>query len=364
MGRTTGITVSLGQAKAKPFGIVLRDAIKEEFGTNLEFARAAGKTQGRISQVINGPEFPDANTLSWVLETFVSFKLRERIREAWVRDFAAPRLDSDWLDGGDAVLSRINELAEQDPRLALRFAEQLRTRLDDPEAWQQATERVVHLRLRLASPGTAAVVISEMERQATVRDDPLDLLTSLWMRGNVLRNLENVPADTLLKTHQKAVQFADAFTPSDRSGRERWLNRKAQMDRDFALHMLSFHERKPLSEHDLQLALRAVEDSIRDGDDPAFYYMGMEVRARVELAIGWVVKAEDSIDEIRAQGLKHGTEVIEKTELTRAKILIARNEKERALERLVKISAYCLERTNLHHYRTADQLILRLVGSV
>ena len=363
MGQHSCKGTSLGMAK-RSFGEVLRDAIREEFKSNKRFAEAAGKTEGRVSQVINGPEVPEMATLDWVLDTFESAGLKEQIRRAWLDEFARPAFESTDLEDAEEVLRQINGLADQDPRLALKFAEEVRSRVTDAEAWQQTTERIVHLRLRLASPGSAAAAITEMERRAQVRNDSLDLLSALWMRGIALRNLESVPAKTLIATHQKAAEFAEAFLPSDGAVRKKWQNRRLQMDRDFALHVLSLHERKRLDEAPLRFALQSVDRSIQDGDDPAFYYMGMEVRARIELALGMVVKAEDTVDEIREQGLKYGAEVVEKTEITAARILAARNEKEEAIEKLRNIADYCLERTNLHHHRTADQLVLRLVEAL
>lgn len=351
---------ALGQAKPQPFGAVLRQAIKEEFGSGKEFARAACKSEGRVSQVVRGPEAPDAATLAWVLETFQSLKLRGQVRDAWVRDFASAGIDPrEPVEVGTAI-GEINGLADHDPRLALRFAEEVRARLTDAREWQEATERVVHLRLRLSSPGTAALVVDEMERRARAREDPTDLLTALWMRGNALRNLENVSARALHRAHSKATEFAAAFRPSDAVRRSVWLNRRAQMDRDFALHVLTLHDRKPLEKEGLLSALKSVERSIQDGDSPAFTTMGLEVRARVELALGWVVKAEDTLDEILALASADGTELQEKTALTKAKILLARSQKEAALDRLVKVATYCLEKTNLHHHRVAEQLILRI----
>ncbi|MBS1714607.1 MAG: hypothetical protein JST30_09755 [Armatimonadetes bacterium] len=330
-----------------------------EFGTNKTFAVATGKSEGRISQIVKGPETPDRETLSWLLAAFQSFALQEQIRRAWFRD-CSPVQDFESLAAEDgALLTQIAELAEELPTRAVDLALARRSVVHDQELWQTLSEQTAHLLLRLSRPGAAAQIIHEMERSARERDDRVDHLTALWMKANALRNLESATSKTVMGAHLAAVSFATNYSPSSPAERERWKDRRSQMDRDFALNVLRAHERHPQPSDLLEQARQSVQRSIDIGASPGFYYMGMEVRARVEITMGDVFRAEQTLEEIEEQGLKDGMEIVEKSALTRAKLCLASNETEEALERLRGISDYCFERMNLHHHRAADQLILR-----
>jgi hypothetical protein len=87
----------------------------------------------------------------------------------------------------------------------------------------------------------------------------------------------------------------------------------------------------------------------------------LEVRSRIELAQGHLVKAEDTLDEFEQIGKHHGWELMEKSALTRARLHAARGERDEAIHILKQARDHCFDAENLHHFRKLDQELARLL---
>lgn len=124
--------------------------------------------------------------------------------------------------------------------------------------------------------------------------------------------------------------------------------------------MLEAHSRRSVATEVLQQAVAAVDRSIEAGGDQSFRYMGLEVRSRVELALGEVFKAEETLDEVEASGFSSGSDLKEKYLLGRARIAIERGERRRASKLLEETSESAFSVMNLHHHRMADTEHARL----
>ena len=109
------------------------------------------------------------------------------------------------------------------------------------------------------------------------------------------------------------------------------------------------------------MALESVNRSIPTLDCPSFYYMGLEVRSRVEIALGHVVAAEEILDEIENAGIHYGSDLADKCLLGRARIHTARKEFDQALTLFEAASADSFSRMNLHYHNQADEERVRIL---
>ncbi len=359
MERQSKATSSLGTAKRNGFGLTLKDAISEEFGSSKAFAIAMGVSPGRISQLVQGPEDINPQTLGKVLSAFKTWSLQEQIHEAWIQEFAPlplAHLDS------RAILQQIANIGDKlSPQRALKLALSARKQELDPELWQLLTERIVHLNQRLMRTASALRVLKGMENRAKVNKEQVHASTALWMRCNVLRGIPIVSWKQLNFCHEKAVSFADATKPSGGDALSRWQEKRFQMDRDFALNLLSGVERGELPSPALETAHVALTRSQQFANDPSFYFYALEVRSRLEFEQGNTIGAEETIEEIEANGMKYCAEFPTRIGFTRAKLHIRRGKSEQAELELRKIARTCHEDSNLYHAAKADRELIRLL---
>ena len=358
MQRQSEAMDSLGTAKRKAFGPTLKEAIAEEFGSSKAFAVALGVSPGRVSQLVLGPEEINPQTLGKVLAAFRRVTLQEQIHNAWVHEFAplpVAELDS------RVVLHQISCVGDKlSPRRALKLAIAARKQESDPELWQMLTERIVHLNQRLLRPTAALRALDGMEKRAKVNQEQVHAATALWMRGNVLRGIPFVSWEYLNPNHEKAVSFADATKPRSGSALEDWKHKRLQMDRDFALNILVGVEQHQLPDSALAMAHVSLGHSMQT-DDPAFYFYGLEVRSRLEFAEGNTMQAEETIEEIEADGMQFCAEFSTRIGFTRARLDIRRGKREQAEYTLRRIARTCHEESNLYHAAKADRELVRLL---
>ncbi|MBS1702863.1 MAG: helix-turn-helix domain-containing protein [Armatimonadetes bacterium] len=349
---------SLGKAKPEHFGEALRSAYLAEFGSQREFARAVGVTPGRISQLVNGREEVEAQTLGRLLACLSSTEAQERVHAAWTEQFAPlPETTEDAADPAKG-LARILDLTEAGlPVRALELAKLWRGRAAELPEWQAFSGQAVELSLRLNKVSSALAVVQEMEQAALQAEDAPGAANALWLKGLVMRNLDRAAARMVHDAHQDAVDFAKArgVTSTKLPGIEE------QLARDFALHLVLLHERKPLPREALEVALGTVSDSVSKGLDGVLLAHALEIRARVEIALGQVAKAEDTLDEVREVSVSRATDVSESILLSGAKIRLARGEDDEAKTILEQVAEMSFERMNLHHQEVAEQLLAKVM---
>lgn len=352
---------SLGKAKQVSFGATLRRAIKSEFRSNKEFAKALGVSEGRISQIVNGPDAVDADTLERILKPFTSFALQYEIHEAWVREFAPLPSTESLLGDGIRTLEEVHRLSVAGlPTRALALAKQGRKHASDPMLWQDFTEHIVQIDLRLTKTSAALAEIKIMEERAHSGDEPAHLVTALWMKGLAARSLDFVDIGQLIGVHQAAAEFTQAWNPRGSHDQAFRQLRQAELERDYALHILVINDRNPVHRDLLDLALQSVQHSIERTKGSKAGLLGLEIRARIECAMGHYFKAEDTLDDLEGDGLDVSTETVEKSLLLRSRILAGRGEIEAASRGFSQVATYCFERMNLHHFRIADRELAKL----
>lgn len=353
----------LAPPKPEPFGAALKAAIRAEFGSGRAFAEAVGVSEGRVSQIVRGPEDVNARTLDYVLAPISSLPLQERVHAAWVRDFAPlPEPERSPMEPERAVWTAKDLWLAGNPKRALRLAAAQREFAEEPWAWHELSGLMVMTGLRLGRSSLALETTTEIERKARSDGDRMRFLAALWMRGLALRNSEHVPARSLNGAHEDALAFAETWEPGGRAEQELVRVKRMELRRDFALNVLAVHGRRPVPEEILQRALRSAEDALRMHDDPLPRCFALEVRARVEVALGQLFRAEETLEE--AESLSGGRilELWEKSRIVRAKILLGRGARDEAAHELREVAERCFEEMNLHHHRVADQLLARLAA--
>lgn len=346
--------------KTGTFESLLREAIQAEFGSSVAFSRALGVSRSRVSQLTGGSSPPDPTTLERILRTFSSPSWQEQIHSAWIRQFVpVPTEEIQGLDTEDGrqLASRL-WLADA-PEHALHVANLHRARTTDAYLWQELSGIILLVNLRLGRAGASLVVGREMIERASNSHERGHLLTALWMQGVAARNVEHVGLDKLNVLHTRALDVASAITATGEWQR-RLKTKRLELMRDFALHVLKVSEHRRVPTGALEKAVASVNQAIERWDDEQAAALGLEVRARLEVALGQVVKAEETLSEIRNKKLGRFGEIDEKMELVEARIAILRGEVDRARTALQQICERCLVLGNYHHFRVADQLLAQL----
>ncbi len=344
---------SLSGPALRSFRAELDAAIAEEFESQQAFARALGVTGGYVTQLLAGPGAVTAKSLAKILAAFTLQHLQERLHAAWVNEFV-PRPDLTESLAPQDSLDVIERTALAGANLsALQLAKRMRDLADDPALRHTLTERIIQIELRLTRIGTALSELIEMQRLAAEDECPTRMAEALWIRGLALRSVPEIEAKMLARVQMTALAAVEQATGDTR--------RKVQLclERDYALHVLKLVESRSLPQSALADAINACERSIAQAYDENTLAMGLEVRSRIEAAQGFIVKAEDTLDELREE---MGAEVAEKSTMTRAKILAARGEEDQAIDLLQKLSKRCLEMTDLHHLRRAEDELARLLS--
>ncbi len=353
---------NIGNPKSASFGSALRGAIRAVYGTNQRFAVELGVSEGRVSQLIRGPESIRSQTLKRILAVFEDSTVREQIHRAWVAEFASP---SDAMSESQTTLSVLERVERVGLGISARRALELSVRQrrieQDPRLKHQLLAKVVQLYLRLDHSAHALRAVQQLEREARADGDPLDIMAAMWLRGNALRTVEPTRVSDIIESHVAAITYADAVKPSGGERLRIWKRLRSELERDFALHVVKIQAVARVNESKLQAAYTAANHAIAEAMDESAVWIGLEVRARVEITLGRLSDAEDTLEEIKQmRGIKPA-ELDEKAALTQARLLLAQGETTHAEALLRRIAAKCLEVEDLHHFRIADQHLVEIL---
>ncbi len=351
---------SLGKAKSKSFGETLKEAINFEFGTSKAFAHALGVSPGRVSQVMQGPESVDPQTLKNILRTFNDHLLRASIHTAWVREFAPrPEVQVGNLNS-DEVLLRISGAGRTiSVKTALKLAQSQRNFETNEVLWEKLSERIVHLHQQLLQTSFAYETVSEMQERASLSKDALGVLKSLWMKTNVLISSGTVPFEVIEKAQSTAHYFASSIALNGSPEDQVLLARKEQMNRDAAILIYHGVESGELDSSAIDQAREIIRKSKATAEGAPAYLYALEVQSRFEIACGNVFKAEEMIDELEKNLSILGGDYPERIELSKAKLLILRGRRDEAVNVLRQFLQACLSRGNLHQAKKADQALTK-----
>lgn len=363
MRNVRDIAKALAAPKARSFASALKQGIKAEFGTARAFAVRLGVTEGRVSQILHGPEPVSPESLERILSAIETPALREEIHAAWIGDFAPLAAPTVAPDDQDSVLAKVDGfMALGKPLRAQEFAKRARTEARNPELKDLLLVQIAQIDLRLGRPASALESLDELEARARASGDRTQLISSLWMRGVALRATDPLPLAAIEAAHRDATSLVGTWDPSQPGPKRFRKQFAALLARDWALAALAAYESKLAGPDALEVALRAAERSIALDVDEKFACTGLEVRARIEVAFGRIVKAEDTLDELAARGLRHGPDLVEKSDITRAKIHLARRQRDAAAHVLRLAADRSLERMDLHHHRAAERILGRLAA--
>lgn len=343
------------------FRDVLRDAVRREYGTQKAFALALGVSEAQVSQYYSGSHGIQPSTLDNILRAFTSEAHRHALYKAWAGQFEPTPLLPKAASPAE-VLAQIEGLFEKGLiRPAIRLAERELTRTDDYEKWFKIAERLEPLYLRLGNVSTALTLRDEIERRATEQGDMLAVLAALAMTETALQSLDAATLAAVDDAHRRSLAAAERWTPvTSESKRVREL-RIASLSRTRALQILAFFKKGKISSSSLETALKEAGRAYRLDHPPYMVANGLETTSRIQAASGQLFQAEETIEELDAFGLGHGWEMWEKSRLTLARIAEARGERDEAVRILTEVRDRCRALDNLHHARTADQELARLM---
>lgn len=355
MSKIEGSPSCLEVAKHLTFGESLRQSIKAQFGSNVEFARQLGVSRGRISQIISGPEIVGPETLEKILFAFRDTRYCTVIERAWLREFVHGQESPEAELSHAGVIHRIHQLnAEGLTPKAIELAQKRRDSLviDSGNEWLDLTTQIIQCALRVGNTAKAAANVT-MLAEAAVATGRLDMyFLSRWHKAIVLQALGGQSSDEVFELLGEVHSLA---LSQGRSAE--WTRATATAERDIAIYTIKQLAKSEVSggvEGSSSRVLDLIESSIEKGGDEMFYRYGIEAKARLFAAIGQPANAEDSVLELRKEGIPEGSDLWEKSELTIAKIHEMDGNLSRALEAYRVVSKVAEQRSNLHHQRLAN----------
>lgn len=352
---------SLALTKGESFGVALRESILLEFGSNANFANAAGVSPGRITQIISGEQKPSPETLDWVLSTFKNWSLQERIHRAWMHEFAPLQEPVDISNVTDNIVDQMVRLTDAgNPRRAVELGRAARSQIAraDP-LWQKITEQILAGQNKLQQYGAAMRTIQEMLDRSDELGDIAGKATAHWMRGSTMRALKYRDTSKLVASNQTAMDHLIAWSPKSREDLLLYKNRQTALLRDQALNMLRVTNFK-LKEDAYRAAMESVTRSMQILEDEQIDYVGIQTKVKIEIAAGHVFQAEELLEELAerdAVGGNHG--VLTRLELE-AKTHIARGDTEQAIRRLTKAAKHALDHDQLHIHAKIQTLLAEI----
>ncbi len=355
---------SLGKAKPLPFGEELRRAIREEFGTAKEFALRLGVSGGRVSQILGEAESLTAKSLEDVLNAFPNLAHREAVHAAWVRTFAPSALQElsqseSTEEAWQLLQSKDRLMSEGLSRQTLAATEALRTRMRDREMRFELARASIELCLFLGRSAQARRLSEELTERAKENGEPGWIARGLWLQANAGRNSPEAQAREIAETHERALEFASAWSPRDLGQREVLKDVRQALSRDRALAILAIHERRPVGAGQLEQAVRGLETLLEQDLEPHRRSVFLEVRGRVCLALGDTLEADDVIEEAKTVQAFVSPDHEAKAGILKAQLLLSRGNRDQGTDLLVRLLDYCYRLDDLHHARALERILAR-----
>jgi tetratricopeptide (TPR) repeat protein len=345
------------------FGRTLRAAIKSEFGTSRKFAVIAVLSPGRVSQLVGEAEEVSVRTLDRILACFEDAALQELICDSWVRHFSpVPTYESAFDSACDGI-NLIRRLKDRSPLRALNIAYQIRG--DSRSAdWYSTTDQIVQLHLKLGQASHALNEVLEMERRSRSTGDADNLISALRLKGIALRAQGLFKIRDLFAVYAEALQLLGQ-SPSSPPRSEIRLRKRAELERDLAVHLLVASERRPAqaAPEFVREALKHINVSLQFADETFVRLHCLEIRSRIECAEGRYFNAEETFEE---QDRLVATAPYRPfpRQITEARIAAGRGQRDHSIEILKSVLTKTLDSMSLHHHRVADQTLSRvLIGT-
>lgn len=333
------------------FGQCLAKAIVGTFGSSKVFASKAGISEAAVSQVLRGRRVKP-ETARQLARVFSSPAVRLRLREAYLDSYYPNFGELDLPDGPEALHEIHILVGEGEPDLAHSLASSARNHAADALLRLDLSERIVQLDLRQGRFASAVREAKQIREFADAKDMKDWVARSFWFEANARRNAP-VPDFAAIETARKSCwQLADLQDPEF----------TCMLRRDAALDVLkALKPGRPLSlraEAALEHAWDESNLSVMQAENANLVCMGLQVRARVEVARGMLFKAEDTLEEALAFAGEGGADMPVKAMLTRAKIQAARGDLDAALETTAQAVQMALSSGDLHHIGSAEELML------
>ena len=333
---------------------MLRSAIKAEFGSNKAFAERARLSEGRVSQLIKGPESITAQSLEDVLRCFSDLSLQEAIYEAWVETFAPSPLYRLTRRQSEEQAHRLLKDRDQlvsagRARQALCALEQLRIGLEDTECRFMVLRAIAETAMYLGRSTQAASAASELVEHAKRVAGPEWIARALWLLATVTRNNRISTPVQIAKAHENAADFAQSWNPPSAEARETARQIRAALDRDRALALLTINERTAVKPEHLASLITMLDRILATHMSSEARSMFLEVKGRVHLATGDLLATEDALAEVRSicgyVSYDHDT----KTNILDGQFRRARGLEDHAEVTFKRALTNCYDVDDLHH---------------
>lgn len=342
-------------AKPKPtFGEALRTAIKAEFGTNKAFAERLRVSEGRVSQMIKGPESITAQSLDEILRCFTSLSRQQAIYEAWLETFApcplARLTRSESEDQAHKLLAELDPLVTSgQARQSLTALEVLRTPLKDLELRFWVLRAITETSMYLRRSEQAQRASSELRRQAQSAGDPEWIGRALWLEAIVAKNSPSTTFGMKAKRLDEAMMFVSAWNPADGPNRELARQMRSAVSRDRVIALIDLNERKPIDEVQFEQALQGLNTTLGREMSNANKALYLEVKARLLLAMNDIEGCEESLDEVYLSKGFVSYDHDSKTAILQGQLFMTRNIPQKATDVLETGLDRCYAADDLHH---------------
>lgn len=354
---------SLGSAKDIPFGVLLRRAIDQEFGSQKAFAVQMGLSEGRVSQIIGDRAEIKPGTLDQILQAFPSFAHKDALYKAWLQTFTSPpegllesataEWDQDFVDQADGVL------ACGKARFALRVLNHICSRGFDGELTYRALEKQINVLLLLGRYAEAARVAGKIYYIGRHHGDANWIVRGHWLEFLAASASPFASLKEVYGLWGRARSVLTTWTPTSLSAKaeKRHVGFGIMRDAAIAFDRLQSgtgHSNELLSAMDAQLK------KVNDDWAPHARALVLEVQGRLAFSLGQLSRAEDLLDEALGSGSIVSYDHQLKTAILHGRILCAR----KGFEQARSIFDWAIERSmdicSLHHVQRIDRLVVAL----
>jgi hypothetical protein len=315
------------------FGRELKRLIGRDYGTEAEFGRAVGWSQGRVAQIVRAPRGRVSySVLETVLTGFTTFADQERLYLAWRESHAPPPVERPFSDDWSAeqslgFIAACPRLLEQGRHrtVAVTLEQMWRAFAPDPRRYELALATGEALQDLWSCVSRHALVIQAARSNlalAVERGDRPAQLRGMWREGLAVRPLDSAAQAKPGSAYETAKEAVAAWSPKGGDGRRTKHDLACSLVRDRAA-LASTLFRHRLADLDFVAArLGTLQRSLEDPASPNHLVLGREVEARLLADLGQTDDALCALGSARSLAGEDDLTARVKCDVTKVRVLI------------------------------------------
>jgi len=350
-----------GRRSLEDFSEAIREAFRLEYDCIEDQALAPiiGVKPARVSQILNHPRTLHSETVRRVIEPLQSTAYKQRILEAWqVACFGQNVEDrsekaSEPANNGHRTLALIDDLcAKNNPDRALVVASRALAAEKDMQHKRAIYLRIFELYKRLDKQANMLRMADGCRRFGERTQSQWTIAQGLHMQFQALGRIDGIPIKTILGLRNDLIDVAGCLKPVSARQRSKRTAYQRTANAYLSVFLLKYHEVSVGRRNALAGLLEQLRIGEGDQISPATRRLSLEVQARVLIAMGSFVEAEELLDLIQPppDGPLRGRLA---HDMIRASLLDKRGSRDEAIDLLQNVCLTCETTRSLFYYRVA-----------